>query len=225
MKTFKQHYTDTQFNNIINEQLTNNASEDVIVENIANIILKEWSSPPGVMPTPNSPNSGVALDPITAEDLGEVAGQTKEAVVKAVEILSNPAAWLRDKTLDAGKEVATDAAQGIVGAGLTVVAVKIVAKIIEKILAKSNAKADKQAAIADVEGESTFNDKVQDAIKRGDALTDDEKQQLANDISDKLTEKYPNRKKAWWLKALNAITKFLKGNGGAGLALLGYFLI
>ena len=96
---------------------------------------------------------------------------------------------------------------------------------LEKILAKSNAEADKEAAISDAEGESTFNDKVQDAIKKGDALTDEEKQQLANDISDKLTEKYPNRKKAWWLKALNAITKFLKGKGGAGLALLGYFLI
>ena len=34
MKTFKQHYTYTQFNSVINEQLTSTSSEDVIVENI-----------------------------------------------------------------------------------------------------------------------------------------------------------------------------------------------
>ena len=196
MKTFKQHYTDTQFNNIINEQLNSNASEDVIVENISNIFINEISGS-AVLP------SYTIRDQLIAQQDGRIAGQID---LSDLSLDLNPLEWLA-------------------GAGLSVIAVKVIAKILEKILAKSNAKADKAAAISDVEGESTFNDKVQDAIKRGDALTDEEKQQLANDISDKLTEKYPNREKAWWLKALNAITKFLKGKGGAGLALLGYFFI
>ena len=197
MKTFKQHYIDTQFNNIINEQLNSNASEDVIVENIANIFINEisYSGTKFLVPGHEEFTKGV-LNPV-APPLPDVIPDLN---------LFNPLEWLA-------------------GAGLSVIAVKAIAKILEKILAKSNAKADKEAAISDIEGESTFNDKVQDAIKRGNTLTDEEKQQLANDISDKLTEKYPNREKAWWLKALNAITKFLKGNGGAGLALLGYFLI
>lgn len=198
MKTFKQHYTDTQFNNIINEQLTSNASEDVIVENIANIFINEisYSGTKFLVPGHEEFTKGV-LNPV-APPLPDV--------IPDLNLFTNLLGW-------------------IAGAGLSVIAVKVIAKILEKILAKSNAEADKAAAIADAEGELTFNDKVQDAIKIGDALTDEEKQQLANDISDKLTEKYPNREKAWWLKALNAITKFLKGKGGAGLALLGYFLI
>ena len=195
MKTFKQHYTYTQFNNVINEQLTSNASEDIIVENIANIFINEISGS-AVLP------SYTIRDQLIAQQDGRIAGQ----IEGPGGLFPNPLEWLA-------------------GAGLSVIAVKAIAKILEKILAKSNAKADKAAAISDAEGELTFNDKVQDAIKRGDALTDNEKQQLADDISDKLTEKYPNREKAWWLKALNAITKFLKGKGGAGLALLGYFLI
>ena len=206
MKTFKQHYTDTQFNNVINEQLTSNASEDVIVENISNIFINESIGTPieALSRFDGSAVSQAISDPEYVNNALDAAGVFPDGGL--IGLFPNPLEWLA-------------------GAGLSVIAVKVIAKILEKILAKSNAKADKAAAISDVEGESTFNDKVQDAIKRGDALTDEEKQQLANDISDKLTEKYPNREKAWWLKALNAITKFLKGKGGAGLALLGYFLI
>ena len=206
MKTFKQHYTDTQFNNTINEQLTSNASEDVIVENISNIFINESIGTPieALSRFDGSAVSQAISDPEYVNNALDAAGVFPDGGL--IGLFPNPLEWLA-------------------GAGLSVIAVKVIAKILEKILAKSNAKADKAAEISDAEGKSTFNDKVQDAIKRGDALTDEEKQQLANDISDKLTEKYPNRKKAWWLKALNAITKFLKGKGGAGLALLGYFLI
>jgi len=206
MKTFKQHYTDNQFNNVINEQLTSNASENVIVENISNIFINEMMG-------------------IPIQQLGRFDGSAVSQAISDPEYVNN--------ALDAA-EVFPDGGlfglfpnplEWLAGAGLSVIAVKVIAKILEKILAKSNAEADKEAAISDAEGESTFNDKVQDAIKRGDALTDNEKQQLADDISGVLSEKYPNREKAWWLKALNAITKFLKGKGGAGLALLGYFLI
>ena len=206
MKTFKQHYTYTQFNNTINEQLTSNASEDVIVENISNIFINESIGTPieALSRFDGSAVSQAISDPEYVNNALDAAGVFPDGGL--IGLFPNPLEWLA-------------------GAGLSVIAVKVIAKILEKILAKSNAKADKAAEISDAEGKSTFNDKVQDAIKRGDALTDEEKQQLANDISDKLTEKYPNRKKAWWLKALNAITKFLKGKGGAGLALLGYFLI
>ena len=199
MKTFKQHYTDTQFNNVINEQLTSNASEDVIVENISNIFINESIGTPieALSRFDGSAVSQAISDPEYVNIALDAAGVFPDGGL--IGLFPNPLEWLA-------------------GAGLSVIAVKVIAKILEKILAKSNAKADKAAEISDAEGELTFNDKVQDAIKRGDALTDEEKQQLANDISDKLTEKYPNRKKAWWLKALNAITKFLKGKGGAGLA-------
>ena len=206
MKTFKQHYTYTQFNSVINEQLTSTSSENVIVENISNIFINEMMG-------------------IPIQQLGRFDGSTVSQAISDPEYVNN--------ALDAA-EVFPDGGlfglfpnplEWLAGAGLSVIAVKVIAKILEKILAKSNAEADKEAAISDAEGELTFNDKVQDAIKRGDALTDNEKQQLADDISGVLSEKYPNREKAWWLKALNAITKFLKGKGGAGLALLGYFLI
>lgn len=211
MKTFKQYYTNLKIETKINEQLDSNASEDVIIENISNIIINEMG------PMMSDPTM------MTRFDGGAVS-----------KVISNPE--YVNNALDAAGVFPDGGLIGLVpdmlsifkwigGAGLSVIAIKVVARMLEKMIKKSNAISDKAAAIADVEGETEFNSKVRDAIDRGDALTDDEKHQLAEEISDKLSEKYPSRDKKWWLKVLNQIVKFLKGKGGIGLALLGYILI
>lgn len=208
MKTFKQYYTNLKIETVINEQLASNASEDVIIENISNFIVNEMGTP--MMTDPGMVFRGgleKGFDSTVVPDALSTAGVFPEGgLIGLIPDMLSIFKWIG-------------------GAGLSIVAIKVVARMLEKMIKKSNAISDKAAAIADVEGETEFNSKVRDAIDRGDALTDDEKHQLANDISGKLSEKYPSRDKKWWLKVLNQIVKFLKGKGGIGLALLGYILI
>jgi len=216
MKKFNEYYIDTKLDILISESVSNGDNEDIISEKISDMFLREMGpmmSDPSMMTrfdggsvskaisNPEYVNN--ALDAAEVFPDGGLIGLIKDQLAGA---FLTPLKWLA-------------------GAGLSVIAVKAIAKVIEKIIQRGNDKADKAAANADAEGEATFNSVVQDAIKRGDALTDREKQQLVDDISEKLNEKYPKRNKAWWLKALNSIVGILKGKAGVGLALLGYIFI
>jgi hypothetical protein len=221
MKKFNEYYIDTKLDILISEGVSNGYNEDIISEKISDILLKEMGP---MMSDPTMMNrfdggavSNAISNPEYVNNALDAAGvfppEGPWGLIKD---------WIAGFFKEQGQDVFLTSFKWLAGAGLSIIAVKSVAKLIEKVLKNINDKSEKDAANADAQGEATFNSSVEAAIKRGDALTNKEKQELVDNISKKLNEKYPKRNKAWWVKALNSIVGGLKGKSGVGLALLGY---
>jgi hypothetical protein len=202
-KTVTENNMFLKIDTLINEQTTSGIDEDIIAEKVADIFL-EVGSP-------------LMSDPTMISRGGLEGGFSPDFVPDA---LNTAGVFPEDGLIG----LITGPILALLGfiskVGLTTIVIKAFAKLLDKLLAKRNQEADQADAQANVEGEQEFQKELDKAIQQGNALTEDEKYDLAEKISEKLNKKYPKRNKEWWLKSMNTLTETLKGKGGIALALI-----
>ena len=207
-KTVTENNMFLKINSLINEQTTSGVHEDVIAEKVADIFL-EIGSP-------------LMSDPTMVSRGGLEGGFSPDFVPDAL----NAAGVFPQGGLIGLIKAPILAFLGFIAkVGISVVLIKAFAKLLDKLFAKRNQEADKADTQANAEGEQEFKKELDKAIQQGNALSENEKYDLAEKISEKLNKKYPKRNKEWWLKAINKLSETLKGKGGIALAVIANILL
>ena len=102
---------------------------------------------------------------------------------------------------------------------------KLLGKLIKFLLKKNNETIER---VNDETRDSKMMElgiKISELEKKSKDLTDEQIDNLKSELSEKLAEKYPQKKQGWWATLLNKMGDFLDSDVGAGLAVLAFLIV